>query len=66
MQWGLANHWSELRIAEGSRDGLRGARGPRAPSHEEPLYRQSSSQLLSGTLNSIDYLLLSSQRIIIH
>jgi hypothetical protein len=31
MQWGLANHWSELRIAEGSRDGPRGARGPRAP-----------------------------------
>jgi hypothetical protein len=24
---GLANHWSELRIAEGLRDGLRGARG---------------------------------------
>jgi hypothetical protein len=31
MQWGLANHWSELGIAEGSRDGLRGARGPREP-----------------------------------
>jgi hypothetical protein len=31
MQWGLANHWSELRIAEGSRDGLRGARGLREP-----------------------------------
>jgi hypothetical protein len=28
---GLANHWSELRIAEGSRDGPRGARGPREP-----------------------------------
>jgi hypothetical protein len=28
---GLANHWSELRIAEGSRDGLRGARGLREP-----------------------------------
>jgi hypothetical protein len=31
MQWGLANHWLELRIAEGSRDGLRGARGLREP-----------------------------------
>jgi hypothetical protein len=51
---GLANHWSELRIAEGSRDGPRGARGPREPgvqgspgskgsTTEEPLYRQSSS-----------------------
>jgi hypothetical protein len=28
---GLANHWSELRIAEGSRDGLRGARALREP-----------------------------------
>jgi hypothetical protein len=31
MQWGLANHWSELRIAEGSRDGLKGARAPLEP-----------------------------------
>jgi hypothetical protein len=31
MQWGLANHWSELRIAEGSRDGPRGARALREP-----------------------------------
>jgi hypothetical protein len=30
MQWGLANHWSELRIAERSRDGPRGAWGLRA------------------------------------
>jgi hypothetical protein len=28
---GLANHWSELRIAEGSRDGLKGAWGLREP-----------------------------------
>jgi hypothetical protein len=31
MQWGLANHWSELRIAEGLCDRLKGARGLREP-----------------------------------
>jgi hypothetical protein len=31
MQWGLANYWSELRIAEGLRNRLKGAWGLREP-----------------------------------
>jgi hypothetical protein len=57
MQWGLANHWSELRIAEGSRACYSSTARYRSPCCTPVIISPDTvSRDISGRDNYVNYL----------